>query len=80
MTKTALWDSLNEVFRDVMDDPSIVVGESTTAADIEEWDSLAHILLIVAIEKKFSIRFTAGEIQSFENVGELAALVQQRSV
>jgi len=80
MTKTALWDSLNEVFRGVMDDPSIVVGESTTANDIEEWDSLTHILLIVAVEKKFLVKFTASEIQSLQNVGQLAALVQQKSL
>ena len=51
MTHAELWDGLNEVFRDVMDVPDLKVAESTTANDVEEWDSITHVLLIVAVRK-----------------------------
>ena len=66
---------LNElavVFRDVLDDENITLKEETTAAEIEDWDSLTHIILISEIEKKFKIKFTSSEITGFKNVGELA--------
>ncbi len=69
---------VNVIFKDVLDNDSIVVVEKTTAPDIEEWDSLSHIQLIVAIEKHFKIRFTAGEIQSFKNVGEMCDGILKR--
>ena len=80
MTKPELWDGLNKVFRDVMDVPGISVGESTTANDIEEWDSITHVLLIVAVEKRFSVKFTAEEIRSLQNVGQLAVLIERKSL
>ena len=69
---------LNElavVFMDVLDDENITLREETTAAEIEDWDSLTHIILISEIEKKFKIKFTSSEITSFKNVGELANAV-----
>jgi acyl carrier protein len=63
------------VFRDVLDDDTIILKEETTAADIEEWDSLTHIMLISEIEKKFKIRFTSSEIIRFKNVGEMASSI-----
>jgi len=63
--------TVNEIFIDVLENDSIVVQYETTADDIEEWDSLNHIALVVAIEKKFGIQFTAKEIQDFKNVGEM---------
>jgi acyl carrier protein len=72
MTREKLYEELNEVFKDVFDDESICVDDHTTADDIEDWDSLEHINLIVAIEKKFSIKFNMGEVNKFKNVGEMA--------
>ena len=72
MTREELYENLNEVFRDVFDDESICVDDHTTADYIEDWDSLEHINLIVAIEKKFSIKFNMGEVNKFKNVGEMA--------
>ena len=72
MTREELYEDLNEVFREVFDDESICVDDHTTADDIEDWDSLEHINLIVAIEKKFSIKFNMGEVNKFKNVGEMA--------
>ena len=64
-----------EIFRNVFDDDDLVVNSSTTAQDINGWDSLAHIRLIVAIEKSFSLRFSASEISGVENVGQMAELI-----
>jgi len=64
-----------EIFRD----SRTILQPSTTAKDIPEWDSITHVLLIVAVEKKFGVRFTAAEIQSLQNVGELVALIERKS-
>ena len=72
MTREEVFAKLNEVFRDVFDDEDIVVTDETTAADIEDWDSLEHINLLVAIERSFDIKFTMGETTGMQNVGEMA--------
>ncbi len=71
MEKKEILEQVNEIFIDVLDNENIVLTDATTADDIEEWDSLAHIHLVVAIEKKFNVRFTSKEIQSWNNVGEM---------
>lgn len=71
MEVSQILKEVNDIFIDVLDDESIKINESTTAKDVEEWDSLNHIQLIVAIEKHFKIRFTTAEINAFKNVGEM---------
>lgn len=78
MTREEIFDGLNEVFRDVFDDEDITVTNSTTSEDIDDWDSLEHINLIVATEKKFSMKFTMGEVTSMKNVGEMVDIISQR--
>ena len=73
-----IYERLNEVFRDVFDDETIVVNENTTADDIEDWDSLEHINLVVAIENEFGIKFSMGETTSLKNVGEMVSLINQK--
>lgn len=71
MTRAEILNGLNEVFRDVFDDESIVVNDSTTADDIDGWDSLEHINLVLAIEQHFRIKFSMKEVTTFKNVGEM---------
>jgi acyl carrier protein len=66
------------VFKDVLDIDEIELKYETTANDVEDWDSLTHIQLIVAIEKHFNIRFNSGEIQSFKNVGEMCDKILEK--
>ncbi len=71
-------NQVNQIFVRVLDNPAIILKNETSAKDIEEWDSLTHIQLIVAIEKHFKIKFTSLEIQKWKNVGEIAASVKNR--
>ena len=66
---------LTAIFRDVLDNDDLVITPATTAADVDGWDSLAHIHLVVSIEKALGMRFTADEVASLENVGDLANLI-----
>ncbi|MBR6307979.1 MAG: acyl carrier protein [Lachnospiraceae bacterium] len=75
MTREEAYEKLNEVFRDVFDDEEIVVNDATTANDIEDWDSLEHINLVVAVEKCFGIKFNMGEVAKLKNVGEMMDLI-----
>lgn len=78
MTREEVFDTLNEIFRDVFDDDSIVVDDNTTADDIEDWDSLEYINLIVSIETEFGIKFNMGEVNTFKNVGEMADKILEK--
>ena len=69
---------LNEVFQDVFDDDSITVTERTTAADIEDWDSLSHITLVSAVEDEFRMKFSMKEVVEMKNVGEMVAIIAAR--
>jgi acyl carrier protein len=73
-----IMEQTTEIFRDVLDNDDIVLEPSTTADDIEEWDSLSHIQLIVAIEKHFKIRFKTSEITSYKNIGEMCEGIQSK--
>ena len=78
MNREEIFEKLNVVFRDVFDDDSIVVNDNTTADDIEDWDSLEHINLMVEVEYAFGIKFNMGEINKMKNVGELVDIIQKR--
>jgi acyl carrier protein len=69
---------LTEIFHTIFEDDLIVLRHDMTADDVENWDSLSHINLIVAIEKEFRIRFTTAEVAALKNVGELEALVEAK--
>ncbi|MCE5190077.1 MAG: acyl carrier protein [Eubacteriales bacterium] len=78
MTINDVYLALDEVFQDEFDDKSIHVTETTTANDIEDWDSLEHINLVVAVEKRFNMKFTMGEVAGMKNVGEMVSIIMKR--
>ena len=78
MTTEEIIGQLNPIFKDVLDNDDIVVTTATSAADVDEWDSLVHIQLVVAIEKHFKIKFNAREIQTWKNVGDIIVSIQAK--
>lgn len=78
MTRADIFKDLNEVFQDVFDDATLEVEEETTAADIDGWDSFAHITLIVSVEKKFGVKFSMGQVSSMKNVGTMASILLEK--
>ena len=78
MNTEEIYSQLAPIFQEELDNDQIVISPETTADDIEEWDSLTHIQLIVAIEKFFKIRFTSNEIQSWNNVGEMVSSIEEK--
>lgn len=79
MSENYIIESLNEVFCEVFDDDGIVITREMTADDIEDWDSLEHITLIGAVERRFGIRFTMKEVSSMKNVGEMIDIISERA-
>jgi acyl carrier protein len=73
-----VWARIGTIFHDVFDDSTIVIRPTMTADEVDGWDSLANIRLIVAIEREFDLKFTSVEISQLENVGQLVALVQSK--
>ena len=78
MSDIEIFEKLTPIFQDVFDDDEIVLVSDLTAADVDEWDSLSHIRLIVSVEQAFGISFTAAEVSRLENVGEFADLVKSK--
>ena len=72
LTIKEVLEQATDVFKDTLDNDDIQLNPQTTADDIEEWDSLSHIQLIVALEKHFKVKFSTSEITSYKNVGQLA--------
>ncbi len=68
-----------DVFRAIFSDPVLSINPSTTAKDIDGWDSFTHVTLILAIEKEFNIRFGLGELQSLSSVGDLLNLIEKKN-
>lgn len=78
MNQQTILSELTEIFSDILDIDHLVLSTETHAGDIEEWDSLSHIQLIVAIEKHYKIKFTSLEIQAWKNVGDMVSLILQK--
>ncbi len=77
-TPEALLAELEPIFRDVLDREDLTLTAESSSADIEEWDSLAHIQLIMAIGKRFGLRFTTQEMSSWKTVGDIVASVRSK--
>jgi acyl carrier protein len=77
MTKQEILAQLQSVFDNVFLD-EVVVTEELSANDVEEWDSLSHVSLVLAVEEKFGLRFRVGEVEGTKNLGDLADLILRR--
>jgi len=73
-----IYEKLTEIFREVFDNPEIELKPDMTADDIEEWDSMTHINLILMVEMRFEIEFTQKEVMQFDDVGDLAEAVRAK--
>jgi acyl carrier protein len=69
---------VQEVFREVFDQPDLVITRESNASNVENWDSLTHINLVTAIEAKYRIRFALGELEELKNVGDLLDLMRTK--
>lgn len=70
--------AIQEIFRDVFDEDCLVITEQSNSDSIEDWDSLAHIRLVIAIEKCFQIKFNLAELQELKNVGDMIKLIEKK--
>ncbi len=71
-------EQLQPIFQDILDQPDLVITRESNAQNVEDWDSLAHINLITAIEKHFKVKFALGDLQELKNVGEMVDLIQAK--
>ena len=78
MNRTEIYEKLTAIFRDVFDDESIAINDRTTAADIEDWDSLTHIVLLSTVEDEFGIRFDMKAVQGLKDVGAMVDLIAEQ--
>ncbi len=74
-----VFERLTQIFRDVFDDPRLVISDLTTAKDVKDWDSLNHINLVVATEQAFKVRFNTTEVARMANVGEFVDAILRKS-
>ena len=79
MPLETIYAKLTGILQDVFDDDTLVARADLTAADVDGWDSFAHLRLIMTVERRFKVRFTAAQISSLKNVGELVNLIESRT-
>lgn len=78
MTREEVMSKVQDIFRDVFDDSSLQISDSTNSSDIEDWDSLEHIALVVSMEKEFDMKFDIKEVNKLENVGGMIDLIMSK--
>ncbi len=78
MTREKIFEEVTAIFRDVFDDDELVICDETNSDDIEDWDSLEHINLVVAMEKRFNMKFNIKEVGRLANVGEMVDLIERK--
>lgn len=78
MDRIELMKKVTSIFCDVLDEEEIQLSETSTADDVEDWDSLSHVLILAELEKSFEIRFNTREIEGLENVGAMLDLISSK--
>ncbi len=79
MTQTEIYERLQGIFRELFDDPALVLAPETTARDVERWDSLSHVDMMVMVEEAFGIRFSTREVTGLPNVGALVQVIERKA-
>lgn len=79
MTQQEIYPRLTKIMRDVFDDDNLVVTPEVTANDVDGWDSVSHITLVVAIEQAFGIKFKSAELEKMKNVGQLVEQLEKKT-
>jgi acyl carrier protein len=69
---------VQEIFRDVLDDEDLVLTRESSASTVKDWDSLAHVSLVTAIQRRYKVKFALGELQDMKNVGDLLDLLSEK--
>ena len=72
----SILEQLQSIFRDVLDQPNLILTRESNASNVDDWDSLAHINLVTSIEKHYKIKFALGELQDLKDVGDMVDLIQ----
>jgi acyl carrier protein len=75
MSETEVLQKLNDIFRDLFELPELELNPSMSAADIDEWDSVNHVMLVVEIERQFKVKFHTAEVEEMKNVGDLVHMI-----
>lgn len=78
MSRENIYAQLIPIFQDIFDDDDIKIEDSTTAKDIDGWDSLNHINLVLGAEQEFGIKFKTSEVSKLQNVGEFVDLIDHK--
>ncbi len=78
MSETDTLETVRQIMEDVFDRDDLSITPSTTAKDVDGWDSLSHVRLIVALERKFKIKFKNSEIEGLMNVGDLVRAIDAK--
>ncbi|MBV8071492.1 MAG: acyl carrier protein [Acidobacteriaceae bacterium] len=78
LNEALVYEKLTTVFRDVFDEDHIVLEPTTTADDVDGWDSLNHIRLVLAVSKAFGVKFSAAEVGELKDVGEFVELIRTK--
>lgn len=78
MKMEEVMETLNVIFREIFDDDTLVIDEHTTADDIEDWDSLEQINLVLACQERFGLTFDISEVKQLKNVGDMAAMIERK--
>ena len=78
MNSAEIIEDMRPLFADILDVPDLKLSQGTQASDVDGWDSLTHINLVVAIEKRYKIKFALGELQELKNVGDMADLIVKK--
>ena len=79
MDEVRIYERVAQIFADVFDEDSITITPELSAKDVDGWDSLTHVRLILTVEKAFKIKFSTSEIGKLQNVGDLVSLIKARA-